>query len=259
MGKVLSEEEHQRKLKEKLLKIEKEWKALPNEEKTRRTIQRHEEQCQAVEKLFKYVNEYPLENQSHFEKKLLKIQEDINNGKNLRDVTDWDFLWLHLLKISNSIDDWKTRMDIFNCYEKASNILGGNDLELSLIFYELSVHCKKEATEKGKGKSSEENVFKNAIEIIKHYIPTFSDGIFEKVIAHKRIDLLGKCAKTQKYIIVELKKGCRDATNQLYSYDRLLGGGNILVSLTEKAVPIKHDGIIYLNLEQYKKDIKSLK
>lgn len=160
-----------------------------------------------------------------------------------------DIFFIELLKVSATLSDFKKNFCFYELYGFLSKKFNCYDDDLSFVFYELSALAKREETELGNGCRSEKQIFKNAVEIVKRYIPTFTNGIFNKRVSNKYIDLLGVCSKTGKYIIVEFKKGVKDATHQLYSYDRLLGGGNILVSLTEKDVPVKHKDIIYLTLD----------
>lgn len=245
-----------KKLEAEIIKHQKELQSLSLEEKNKRLKIEFFKANKSIEKIFNYILKYPNSSTDYFFEKLNKIKKKLDEKENILKIKDWDFLWLHLLKISNSIDDDKINFDIYNCYNYASEILGGYNEDLAFLFYELCVFHKKEATEIINGNRSEKIIFKNAEQIIKKYIPTFTNGIKEKNISGKRIDLLGVCSETKKYIIVEFKKSNRDATNQLYSYDRLLGGGNILVSLTEKEIPKKHNGIIYLDLETYHKNCK---
>lgn len=148
-------------------------------------------------------------------------------------------------------EDSKKAFIYVKLYDFISKNLGFYDFENFLVIYELFVLSKKEETTKDKGAKSERIIFDEVCEeeVIKK-IPTFVSLGKEFQVSNKRIDFLGKCSATNKFVIVEFKKRNKCCVNQLYAYDRMLGGGNILVSLTEKEVTNKYPGIIYISLEE---------
>ena len=237
------------KLKNRLVERQEKIQALSLEERIEIEKKLLDRALEAWKKAFDYISSNPNTSTYSVIKKVENLYKKFKKMKDIQEA-DWDFFWIQLLKVSNIIGDSKINFDIYNCYHYGSEIFGSYDEELDFIFYEIYTFHKKEETERGNGCRSEKQIFKNAVEIVKKYIPTFTNGVFNKRVSNKYIDLLGVCSKTGKYIIVEFKKEAKDATHQLYSYDRLLGGGNILVSLTEKDVPVKHKDIIYLTLEK---------
>lgn len=154
--------------------------------------------------------------------------------------------WLFLLKQISNSESSKESWFLCKLYSFLSKKYDCFNFEIYFIFHNLWCLIKREETDIHSGKKSEKQIFSNAEEIVKKAIPTFSNGHFNKKVKNKYIDLLGICSETGKFIIVEFKKANKCAVNQLYSYDRMLGGENILVSLTEEEVEIKHPEIIYL-------------
>ncbi len=164
------------------------------------------------------------------------------------EINGFDNYVLCMFKFLGSCNDFKTAFKCLEFYEKISKKNNFYDFDTYYSLYEMAVLIKKEETEIV-GNKSEKFLFKNADSFIEEKMNNFKFVKFQYHINGKFIDMLGICKETGKYIIVEFKKGRRCAANQLYAYDRLMGGNNILVSLTEREVYKKQDGIIYFSKE----------
>lgn len=135
----------------------------------------------------------------------------------------------------------------YSFYIFISKKLNRYDFEIGYAFYELWVNLKRDETKLHSGIRSEKISFLDSEVFLKKHIPYFEVIKYNYQIKNKFIDLLGIDTRSGEKIIVEFKKGNKCAANQLYSYDRMLNGKNILVSLTEFEVKKKHEGILYIH------------
>jgi hypothetical protein len=141
----------------------------------------------------------------------------------------------------------KEAIEVFKAYSKLSSEYGLYNHIYFMTLYNDASGLRREETSLGAGKRSENKIFTE--EKVLLAIPTIIDMKWNYSINGKFIDLLGKCKDTGKTIVVEFKKDRKDASTQLYAYQRHLGQDDvILISFTEYPVKRKQEGIIYLSI-----------
>ena len=140
-------------------------------------------------------------------------------------------------------------------YAHISKLYNDFDFDFYIVLYEIYVHRMAPIV----NRNGEKKTFLNCESHMFKIIDSFVFIKKEYYIKGKSIDMLGRCKKTGKYIIVEYKIGAKDGSIQLYGYDKMLGGDNILVNISENNVKNKQDGIIYITKDELFRDISKAK
>lgn len=171
-----------------------------------------------------------------------KILSELRSCHSFKDF----FIKISELKLELSVNELRELLKNLNVF----SVIHG---AVAIVFVKDTISSElalRRTRGNGETKKTEKDYQIELVESFDLFFPDYSIIKEEFFINGRRIDILSSCKKTNKKVIMELKLRGSNPARQLRHYDFLMGGGNILMSISETEIKNKEKGIIYKTFDQ---------